>query len=668
MITTSNNYVTLNDLCENLSISIATGKNWIRFGKLTPAYFEKKVPFFSVEYMEKIKKELQIGENTALKSRRNKKYVSGNFLYNSYVSENCKSVLELQKLLSLIEEKQIKITTAIIHYLIADCAIHLFADKFHLAFKNDNTLLEKFLHKTISIGKYDNLIYDLIDDKRQAITFCRDNEILFYLRYDYEPKEDILGLIYISCQNIITRKANGSYYTPTKVVKKLMAHLNITPSDTIFDPCCGTGNFLLQLPDEVPFKNIYGNDLDTSSAKITRINLALKFPNEELDAFYEHITEKNYLFDRNKNSFNYIIGNPPWGYDFSVSDCLELNKKYKSAIGKHIESYDVMVEQALLNLKSNGCLAFVLPEAILNVKSHLPIRSVLMEASSITFLDYLGNVFDGVQCPCIILGVKKTEKSFSTVGMTVHDGKRTFTIESERNISPEYFNFISTDAEHKIINKMTSLENVAYLLNNAYFALGIVTGNNDKFISETKTEYNEIILKGTNIYKFHINPTNHFIDFKPESFQQIAPTKMYRADEKLFYRFICDQLVFAYDNKQRLSLNSCNIVIPKIKDLKIKYILAILNSRVAQFFYQKQFNSVKVLRSHIESIPLPFASTKIQDEIISITEKLIEGCDLKEATAQYELLEDKISELYGLNRSEKQLIIEAVDGKDKYLG
>ena len=143
---------------------------------------------------------------------------------------------------------------------------------------------------------------------------------------------------------------------------------------------------------------------------------------------------------------------------------------------------------------------------------------------------------------------------------------------------------------------------------------------------------------------------------------------MYRADEKLFYRFICDQLVFAYDNKQRLSLNSCNIVIPKIKGLKIKYILAILNSRVAQFFYQKQFNSVKVLRSHIESIPLPFASTKIQDEIISITEKLIEGCDLKEATAQYELLEDKISELYGLNRSEKQLIIEAVDGKDKYLG
>ena len=38
----------------------------------------------------------------------------------------------------------------------------------------------------------------------------------------------------------------------------------------------------------------------------------------------------------------------------------------------------------------------------------------------------------------------------------------------------------------------------------------------------------------------------------------------------------------------------------------MKYIMAILNSRVAQFYFKKRFNSVKVLRSHIEQIPIPF--------------------------------------------------------------
>ena len=98
---------------------------------------------------------------------------------------------------------------------------------------------------------------------------------------------------------------------------------------------------------------------------------------------------------------------------------------------------------------------------------------------------------------------------------------------------------------------------------------------------------------------------------------------MYRAKEKLLYRFICNQLVFAYDDKKTLSLNSCNIVIPKIEKLQAKYILAILNSRIAQFIFNKKFDSVKILRAHIESIPIPNASEKQQNEIIKIVDIFI---------------------------------------------
>ena len=48
---------------------------------------------------------------------------------------------------------------------------------------------------------------------------------LLTVRYVYETNEDILGLLYLSLKNMGSRKATGSYYTPTKIVKKLCASL-----------------------------------------------------------------------------------------------------------------------------------------------------------------------------------------------------------------------------------------------------------------------------------------------------------------------------------------------------------------------------------------------------------------------------------------------------------
>ena len=131
---------------------------------------------------------------------------------------------------------------------------------------------------------------------------------------------------------------------------------------------------------------------------------------------------------------------------------------------------------------------------------------------------------------------------------------------------------------------------------------------------------------------------------------------MYRAPEKLLYRFISSQLVFAYDDKQTLSLNSCNIVIPKIPGIKTKYVLSILNFRIAQFLYKREFNSVKVLRSHIESIPIPVVDEIIQDKIISITNKLIAGLEIQEAELVYDKLDLLIADIFHLTPAEFEII------------
>ena len=107
-------YITLQEFCKLLQISVATGKNWIKLGKIEPQYRENGRPCFSKEYAYLYKKDIETGLNEVLKSRRNKKYVSGNSLYKSYVSKDCKSVIAIQQLLNVIEEEEIEINNQVL--------------------------------------------------------------------------------------------------------------------------------------------------------------------------------------------------------------------------------------------------------------------------------------------------------------------------------------------------------------------------------------------------------------------------------------------------------------------------------------------------------------------------------------------------------------------------
>lgn len=647
--------LTLNEFCEELSISTATAKNWIKLGKIKSE--------FSLDYVEKLKKDIESGKKNYLKSRRNKKYVSGNCLYKDYVSKNSKNIQTITNLLSEINRfmdchenlrfsrNDGTLNKDEIGFLLAECALQLMDKNYNLLKFLECTSPNRHCERSVAIqetnchsefiSESQKLIEDLISDRKKAQLFVKNNPELFKFKYIYEENEDILGLLYISLSNLGERKSRGAYYTPTTIVKKLVENLQIQRDKTIIDPCCGTGNFLLQLSNNIKLEQIFGNDIDEMSVKITRLNLFLKYNPKNIDVLYSNITQKNILYDDEKK-YNYIIGNPPWGAEFSEKEKTKLRKIFSSAVGKNIESYDVFIEKSLNSLNNDGVLAFVLPEAILNVKTHKPIREIIKNKSELKYLEFLGNTFDGVHCPSIIMQLQLSTKNMSCLNAHIVEKNRHYIIKAKREIKPEQFNFNCDDEEYNLIKKIFEGENF-YLKNNAEFALGIVTGNNKELISTTKTKENEVIIKGSDIIKYGINLPENYIIFTPSNFQQVAPEKIYRADEKLFYRFIGNKLVFAYDNQQRLSLNSCNILIPKIDGYDIKYIMAVLNSSVAQFIFNKMYNSIKVLRSHIENIPIPKCEN--QSEIISLVDKLIEN---PHDTGVYKVLDKKINKLYGL--------------------
>lgn len=113
--------ISLVELCAKLSISVATGRNWLKLGKITPQVMTKKGAFFSIEYANNLKSSLEEGKNTALKSRRNKKYVSGNNnIYDAYVSENSDAKKHVQAILDYIKVNNISVDKTEICTLLAE--------------------------------------------------------------------------------------------------------------------------------------------------------------------------------------------------------------------------------------------------------------------------------------------------------------------------------------------------------------------------------------------------------------------------------------------------------------------------------------------------------------------------------------------------------------------
>lgn len=655
----SQKMLTVDDVCKVLSISKATAKNWIRLGKIIPDAGDQ---LFSQEYIEKFVIKLKSDDNRKLKSRRNKKNTTGKVLYKDYVYTitNQNLVEELLELGIIQNESELLIA-------LANFAVQLYYQSHEILYSDNDVLLD-FLSQD-HFDDFHILIRDLLGKNMVDSASIEKLHLALTKKILFVKGEDSLGFVYISLRDMGQRKNAGAYYTSEKVVNELIERLYENESNlkckTICDPCCGTGNFLLGLISKgIDYTNIYGQDIDPISVYLSRINVALMTPQISAADLCSRIIIGNTYFETFTQKFDIIVGNPPWGSSFSKEDELKCRKLFKTAVGKSIESYDLFVEKALSMLCPNGILAFVLPEAILSVAAHDTIRRLIIDSCSFKFVSYLGNVFSGVQCPSIILGITP-DNAQTVAGCKVVRGKESFIISQKRSFDDGTLSLNISDEEKECLSTISSISNVAYLKGNAKFALGIVTGNNKEYISNKKHDDYEIILKGSDIQRYGITVSGNYIRFVPESFQQVASTEIYRAKEKLLYRFISEIPVFAYDDQQTLSLNSCNIVIPEIKGLEIKYVLAILNSSVAAYFISKKFNSIKLLRSHIEQIPIPVVPIEVQSTIVKKVDQIINSSE--NIIGLYTELDNEIMKLFGLPVGQIKIIQAALAKKNLFL-
>ena len=645
-------------VCELLSISQATAKNWVRLGKLKIASDGET---FDKEYIEALISEIKSGKDSRLKSRRNKKSVSGKVLYKDYIKSNHNREI-VEGILNSCE----KVTEDELRMILANFAIQLYQQSGGTVVSDD--LLLEGRSDVTSNDVFNSLIKDLLGNIDVTKITLTNIQLALSSKVQLVPLEDTLGFAYISLRDLSHRKQTGAYYTPEKTVNTLICNLKNcvnAQNKTLCDPCCGTGNFLIGLVGNgVKIENLYGQDIDEISILITRINMFLLDNSITKEQLYSQFVCGDTLSNTFSRKFSVVLGNPPWGYDFSKEETAYLTANYLTAKHKGMESYDLFVEKGMAMLEEDGYLAYVLPEAILSVNSHQQARELIVKHTAFKFMSYLGNAFSGVQCPAIILGIQKGYHG-ETKGCRIQFDNEEFVINEDRDIDAATFSFNMRDEEYDCLQVISSVQNAKYLANNAKFALGIVTGNNKEYIKNEKKDGMEAILKGSDIFRYAMKETDNYIHFAPEKFQQVAPTEMYRAEEKLLYRFIAEVPVFTYDNQQMLSLNSCNILIPQIEGMDIKYILAILNSSVVAYFINKKYNSVKLLRAHIESVPMPMVSNEKQNDIIKKVDHIMKSNE--NISGLYEELDNEIMDIFSLSMAHREIIKKALVEKNAFL-
>lgn len=128
-------------------------------------------------------------------------------------------------------------------------------------------------------------------------------------------------------------KKAGEFFTPRAVVRLLTRILGPQPTDSVYDPACGSGGMLVEAANEVieaggsvARMRFYGQEVQLTTAAIARMNLYLHDIEDAKVLRGDTLRQPKFLDARGRlERFDVVIANPPfslknWGADRWAAD------------------------------------------------------------------------------------------------------------------------------------------------------------------------------------------------------------------------------------------------------------------------------------------------------------------------------------------------------------
>lgn len=418
----------------------------------------------------------------------------------------------------------------------------------------------------------------------------------------YQKTHQDISITYENALPESHKNKEGIYYTPEWIINDMLSKVNLTSSQTFLDPCCGSGNFIIQaIKAGISPENVYGYDTDPIAIEITKKRIYEETGYLSNNIIHADFLETAYQLIQKNIQFDFIFTNPPWGKKIKK----QLKEKYAQlyGCGKSTDTTSIFMAASLPLVKPNQYLGFLIQEAFFNITTFEDIRNKILEKKITHLIDY-NKPFKNIFTKAHAIIVQNTTCPAHHVIECRYDNNFFEKQQQAFKENPKkIFNFWADESENKIIRHLYGLPHIT-LKNRAIWGMGIVTGNNKKHCSPHPQKDYLPIFKGSDISKNNIKPPSLFIKPDFSKFQQVPDLNLYNAPEKIIYRFISPNLCFFYDNQQRLILNSANFFIPKNIPISARQLTDLLNSEIINWLFKKLFNTHKILRSDIEELPL----------------------------------------------------------------
>ncbi len=503
----------------------------------------------------------------------------------------------------------------------------------------------------------DALIYSLCAQYVEHNKVVEANRKRFFEEYAHYNKVDVyvprqilknrqddwIGFVYQSLTTEGSRILKGLYYTKPVIVNEMLSDIRILSGERFLDPCCGSGIFLLKV-EHAELEQLYGIDNDPLAVMIAKVNLMVKYNTSEV---YPQIYQMDFLLHAasalGEMKFDYIVTNPPWG--------TEKGKLHISEVIQSKEKASLFFTEAFKFLNKNGIQHFLLPSSLMKIKVHGDFRRFVTHETRMETLKCYRERFKGVFTDFLSMKVSR-KPMFGVQSYVVYGANNEVSRKEFKPLDDDFCAIpMLNDRDEGIIGKVERLRHDD--LSHSQWALGIITGNNAKVLKDRPHKGLEPIYTGKDIGKYSLKSATRFIKYNRADFQQCAKDEFYRAKEKLVYKFVSGHLCFAYDDKQRLFLNSANILIPKVDGMSIKTVLAFLNSALFNFLYTKRFNDLKILKGNLSTLPFPKIDDKMNKTLSALVDRALGG----DVSAENEI-NALVFSLYELDQEEIALIIE----------
>lgn len=199
--------------------------------------------------------------------------------------------------------------------------------------------------------------------------------------------QDAKGLAFQKFLSHHEKDGRGQFFTPEPVIDFCVAMMQPKPNETIIDPACGSGGFLMSAlkylqnnndklnTKKVVAKNLFGLDINKSIARIAKMKLLLE-ANGNINILCTNSLEDLdgiKLSLANSEGFDLVLANPPFGAKITNTNTLskfDLGYKWSNHNKEFYKTKSVypnqnaeilFIERCLQLLKEGGRMGIVLP-------------------------------------------------------------------------------------------------------------------------------------------------------------------------------------------------------------------------------------------------------------------------------------------------------------------